>query len=173
MYVRNILFAVCVGFVMISSFHCQQKESVSISTVENKALVRRLVEEGWNKGNIAVIDEVLSPDYVLHGPSPDTQIDREVYKQAVSMYRSAFPDFRFTIEDMIAEGEKVVIRWTIQGTHKGEYMGIAPTGKNVTLTGISIRRIAGRTIREEWLASNMLSFMQQMGVVPSQDQTRE
>ena len=173
MYIRKIVLAVCAGFIVTSFFHCQQKESVSTSTAENKALVRRLIEEAWNKGNGAVIDEILSPAYVLHVPSPSPQINREVYKQAISMYRSAFSDFRFTIDDMVAEGDKVVIRWTIQGTHTGEYMGVAPTGKEVALTGISIRRIADRMITEEWLASNMLNFMQELGVVPPPDQANQ
>ncbi len=133
---------------------------------ENKALVRRLIEEAWNEGKLAVIDELLSPDYVLHIPFPGAASDREGYKQAVAMHHTAFAGFRLMIEDTVAEGDKVVIRWTIRGTHKGEYMGIAPTGKPVTYTGISIRRIEGGKIVEEWLELDMLGLMQQMGVVP-------
>lgn len=133
---------------------------------ENKALVRRIVEEAWNKGNLAVVDELLSPDYVLHIPLPGEAPGRKGYEQAVSMHRTAFTDFRLMIEDMVAEGDKVVIRWTIRGTHKGEYMGIAPTSKEVTYTGISIRRFEGGKIAEEWLELDTLGLMQQMGVVP-------
>ena len=135
-----------------------------MSTEENKALVRRLIEEAWNKGNLAVIDELLSPDYVLHIAAPGTP-DREGYKQAVNMYRTAFPDFHFTIEDMVAEGEKVAIRATMRGTQQGELMGFAPTGKELTQTAIAIRRFEGGKIVEEWVETNMLGLMQQMGVV--------
>jgi len=132
---------------------------------ENKALVRRLIEEAWNKGNLAVIDELLSPDYVLHIAAPGVP-DRAGYKQAVSMYCTALPDLRFAIEDTVAEGDKVVIRCTIRGTHKGEYMGIAPTGRQVAMTVIAIRRIEGGRIVEEWVETDRLGLMQQMGVVP-------
>jgi steroid delta-isomerase-like uncharacterized protein len=132
---------------------------------ENKTLVRRLIEEAWNEGNLAVVDELLSPDYILHVAAPGVP-DREGYKQVVSMYHTAFPDLRFTIEDTVAEGDKVVIRLTIRGTHKGEYMGIAPTGKQVAMTAIAIRRIEGGRIVEEWVETDRLGLMQQMGVVP-------
>ena len=136
-----------------------------MSTEENKALVRRLIEEAWNEGNLATIDEILSPDYVLHIDAPGPP-GREGYKQDVTMHRTAFPDLRFTIEDMVAEGDKVVLRATLRGTHKGEYIGIAPTGKQITLTAISIRRIEGGQIAEEWVELDMLGLMQQLGVVP-------
>ena len=132
---------------------------------ESKALVRRLIEEAWNKGNLAVVDELLSPDYVLHIDAPGAS-DREGYKQAVIMHRTAFSDFYFTIEDMIAEGDKVVLRATLRGTHTGDFMGIGPTGKPVTYTAISIRRLEAGRIVEEWVETDMLGLMQQMGVVP-------
>jgi steroid delta-isomerase-like uncharacterized protein len=81
--------------------------------------------------------------------------------------RAAFPDTRMTIEDEIAEGDKVVIRWTIRGTHKGEYMGIAPTGKEVTVTGISVYRIERGKIVEDWSNNDMLGMLQQLGAIPS------
>ena len=136
-----------------------------MSVEENKALIRRLIEEAWNKGNLAVIDELLSPDYVLHIAAPGTP-DREGYKQAVNMYRTDWSDFRLTVEDMVAEGDKVAMRGTLRGTHKGEHMGIAPTGKELTLTAIAIRRFEGGKIVEEWVETDMLGLMQQMGVVP-------
>lgn len=132
---------------------------------ENKALVRRVIEEAWNKGNLAVIDELLSPDYAVEVASPGSP-GREGYRQAVTMFRAAFPDLRFSIADMVAEGDKVVVRATIRGTHKGEYLGIGPTGKQVTLTAISIRRLQGGKIVEEWVEADMMGLMQQMGVVP-------
>ncbi|MFQ5824914.1 MAG: ester cyclase [bacterium] len=161
-----LVFAV---FILLTSFYCQKKEDVSMSTEENKALVRRLIEEAWNKGNLAVIDEILYPDYVLHIDAPGA-INREGYKQAVSMYRVAFPDFRFVIDDMIAEGEKVVIRATMSGTQEGEFMGNAPTGKKLTMTAIAIRHLENGKIVEEWVETNMLGVLQQMGVIPTPGQ---
>ncbi|MFQ5341317.1 MAG: ester cyclase [Anaerolineae bacterium] len=136
-----------------------------MSTEENKTLVRRLIEEAWNKGNLDVIDELLSPDYVLHIDAPGVP-GREGYKQAVNMHRTAFSDFHFTIEDMIAEGDKVVLRATLRGKHTGEFLGIGPTGKQATYTAISIRRIEAGRIAEEWVETDMLGLMQHFGVVP-------
>lgn len=133
---------------------------------ENKALVRRSSEELWSKGNVAVIDELFATNYVLHAPPPGVTPDREGYKQFVRMHHVVFPDFRNTVEDVIAEGDKVALRWTWSGTHKGEYMGIASTGKQVTVAGISILRIEGGKIVEEWDEVDMLGLMQQLGVVP-------
>jgi steroid delta-isomerase-like uncharacterized protein len=166
MNVKKIVLVAFAGFVMLTSVQCQMKEAVQTSTEQNKALVRRLVEQVWNKGNLAVIDEILSPDYVLHISAPGSP-DRDGYKQAVSMYHKAFADFSLTIEDMIAEADKVVIRCTLRGTHKGQYMGVAPTGKQVSLSVISIRRIEDGKIVEEWVELDMLGLMQQLGAVPS------
>lgn len=137
-----------------------------MSVEENKALVRRHVEEAWNKGNLSVLDEIMAPNLVNHNAPPGITPDREGFKQIISMHRKAFSDLHVTVEDMVAEGDKVVNRWTVSGTHKGEYMGIAPTGKQVTLTGISIHRIEGGKIVEQWHEVDMLGLMQQLGVVP-------
>ena len=119
-----------------------------MSTEENKAIVRRATEELFNKNNLAVIDELYATNFVSHG-TPAMTPDREGYKQFVTMSHTALPDFHTTIEDMIAEGDKVVQRFTARGTHKGEFMGIPPTGKQVTITGIAIDRIAGRQDRRK------------------------
>ena len=137
-----------------------------MSTEENKALVRRFIEEVWSKGNLAVIDKLLATNFVLHDPPPGVTPDLEGYKQWVSMTRTGLPNLHSTIEDLIAEGDKVASRWTASGMHKGELMGIAPTGKQVTVTGISIDRIVGGKIAEEWGKMDMLGMMQQLGVVP-------
>lgn len=138
-----------------------------MSTEENKALARRFVEEAWSKGNLAVIDELLAANFVLHAaPLPGVSPDREGYKQWVSMTSAAYADGQTTVEDLIAEGDKVVARWSWRGTHKGEIWGIAPTGKQVTITGISIDRIVDGKIVEEWIEMDMLGMMQQLGVVP-------
>ena len=137
-----------------------------MSIEENKAIARRWMEEVWGKGSLAAVDELCAPDFVWHWAPPGVASDREGYKQNVTMSFAPFADIRSTIEDMVAEGDKVVVRWTWRGTHKGEFMGIAPTGKQVTLTGISIIRIAGGKIVEEWGEMDMLGWMQQLGVVP-------
>jgi steroid delta-isomerase-like uncharacterized protein len=138
-----------------------------MSIEENKAIVSRATEEIFNKNNLAVVDELYATNFVSHGSDiPGVTPDREGYKQFVTMSRTALPDFHTTIEDMIAEGDKVVQRFTARGTHKGEFMGIPPTGKQVTITGIAIDRIAGGKIVENWVNIDMLGMMVQLGVVP-------
>jgi len=134
---------------------------------ENKALVRRFVEEAVNKGNLTILDELVASDYVYHGPNGPQFRGPEGYKQLVTMYRTAFPDLRMTTEDMVAEGDKVVTRFSAQGTHRGELMGIAPTGKPVAVTGIFILRFANRKFVEEWENFDTLGMMQQLGVIPA------
>lgn len=137
-----------------------------MSIEENKALARRSVDEIWGKGSLAAVDELYAADFVWHWALPGMAPNREGYKQCVSMNFAAFAGVYCTVEDIVVEGDKVVARWTWGGTHKGEYMGIAPTGKQVTLTGISIDRIVGGKIVEEWGEMNTLGMMQQLGVVP-------
>ena len=133
---------------------------------ENKASVRLAFEEGWNKGNLTTVDEDVATNYVLHDPFSGEVKGPEGYKQYVKMYRNAFPDLHFTVEDQIAEGDKVVTRWTCTGTHRGELMGIAPTGKLGTITGITIYRFSGGKIQESWSNWDDLGMLQQLGIVP-------
>jgi steroid delta-isomerase-like uncharacterized protein len=138
-----------------------------MSTEENKAIVRRNFEEAWNKGNLAVVDELFALDYIGHfavHPEPVSGI--EAYKQFMSGYIVAFPDAHFDIEDIVAEGDKAATRWTVRGTHRGNLAGIPPTGKQVTVTGMWILRIAGGKIAEQWGINDTLGMMQQLGVVP-------
>lgn len=167
MNAKNVVVTVLALLIILLTLFCQKPKDESMA---NKAVVRQLIDEAWNKGNLSVIDELLSPDYVLHVEAPGARKDREGYKQAVSMYRSAMPDFQFTIDDMFAEGDKVVIRCTMTGTHEGELMGTPPTAKTLTMTAISIRHFENGKIVEEWVETNMLGFMQQMGVIPSPGQ---
>ena len=140
-----------------------------MSTEENKAKVRRIIEEVWNGGNLAVLDELVAPNCVFHDLST-TFRGPEGIKRYVMMYRMAFPAVHFTIDDLIAEGERVVIRWTVTGTHKGELQGIAPTGKYVRVTGIVISRFAKGKVEEDWINFDALGMMQQLGVVPAPGQ---
>ena len=128
-----------------------------MSIEENKAITRRFVEEPWNKGNVAALDELCAPNYSLNGLG-----GLEELKAAIATFRAGFPDCHFTIEEMIAEGDKVAYRWTARGTHHGEYEGIAPTGKAVTVTGITIIRFAEGKIVDDRFESSSPSLKQQL-----------
>src|SRR5215211_7899335 len=141
---------------------------------ENKALTRR----SWEivaKASLETLDdalqEVYADDIVMHEPDEDVH-SIEGLKQFVSMIRSAIPDLHITLEDDIAEGDKVVSRWSAQGTHQGELMGIAPTGNQVTITGVTIHRIKEGKIVEEWENWDALGLMQQIGAVPSPEEAQ-
>jgi len=136
-------------------------------TEENKALASRWMDEVWCKGNLDAIDELIATNFVFNWAPPGVTSDRDGYKQTVTMQFTAFPDLHCIIDDMIAEGDKVAVRWTGNSTHKGEFMGIAPTGKKMKMTGISIIRIVGGKIVEEWTELDQLGIMQQLGVIPS------
>ena len=137
---------------------------------QNKAIVRRLMEGCFNTGDLAVIDELCSTDYVSHDPGQDVRGPEE-FRQQGTMYRTAFPDdIQVTIKDQIAEGDMVVTRWTGGGTHKGQMMDIPPTGNYVTVTGIDISRIESGKIVESWSNFDQLGMMQQLGVIPAPGQ---
>jgi steroid delta-isomerase-like uncharacterized protein len=136
-----------------------------MSVEENKAVGRR-AEELWNTGNLAIADEVYATDFANHDPSTPDVRDLESYKEFIAACRIGLPDFHVTIEEMIAEGDKVASRWTARGTHQGELIGIPPTGKQATWTGMTINRFAGGTIVEAWWVKDMLSLLIQLGVVP-------
>jgi steroid delta-isomerase-like uncharacterized protein len=136
---------------------------------ENKALARRsweVVTEGSLDTLEDALAEVYANGFILHEAGEDI-VGIEGLTQFVSMMRSALPDLRITLEDDMAEGDKVVTRWIGQGTHQGELMGIAPTGNQVTITGITIHRIEDTKIVEEWSNWDALGLMQQIGAVPS------
>jgi hypothetical protein len=139
----------------------------------NKAIVRRLVEELWNKGNLSVADELFAPNYEHHDASTlDFGRGPESEKKRATLYRTAFPDVRLTIEDIIAEGEIVMARWSCRGTHKGDLSGIAPTGKQITISGVTIARLANSKMAEGWVNWDALGLMQQLGVVPELAKTK-
>jgi steroid delta-isomerase-like uncharacterized protein len=137
-----------------------------MSTEDNKAQVRRGYEEGFHQRNLAVFDELMASDYVWHFASTTLQ-GREPAKQLISRFLTAFPDGRYTIEDMIAEGDRVVVRQTFRGTHQGDFLGMAPTGKQVTVTEMEIFRVANGQGVENWTSSDDLGLLQQLGVVAS------
>ena len=135
-----------------------------MSTEDNKAHVRRGFE-AVNQKNLAVYDELLAPDVVFHNASTTMQ-GLEAYKQFLSMYMTAFPDLLFTVEDMIAEGDTVVARFTTRGTHQGNLMGIPPTGKQMSGTGMFIDQIVNGKGIEQWFNTDDLGLLQQLGVIP-------
>ena len=140
---------------------------------ENKTIAERFNEDVWGRGDEAALEELLAPDFVDHDPLPGQSPDREGHRQILAAFRSAFPDLHVTTEDVVAEGDKVVSRWTARGTHQGELLGIAPTGNGVTIKGIDVLLIAGGRIAERWARSNDLELMQQLGAIPSTEQPEE
>ncbi len=140
---------------------------VTISTEVNKSSMRRFYDEVFNKKNGAAIDELINPNQVDHAAPPGTPGGLQGAKQTINMYLTAFPDLHFTVEDIIAEGDKVVTRLTVRGTQQGEFMSIPPTGKHTTVKAIDINRIVGGKSIEHWLEMDTLGLMQQLGVVPT------
>jgi len=134
-----------------------------MSTEQNKALVRQMVEEIFNRGNMSRLGEFVAPDFVEHEELPPG-VDVELM---TTMLRSAFPDFKATIDDIVAEGDKVVIRQTWSGTQKGEFMGVPPTGKSVSFGVIDIIRVAGGKFAEHWGQMDSTGLMQQLGAIPT------
>ncbi len=137
-----------------------------MSTEDNKALAQRWLEEVWNKGDLSLIDELIAPNYVLHDPTRPGLRGRAGIKESIAMFRTAFPDLHFTIEDQVAESEKIVTRYTVQGTQMGPLMGIPATGKQGTITGIDIYRITDGQIEEAWSNWDTLGLLQRIGVIP-------
>jgi steroid delta-isomerase-like uncharacterized protein len=137
----------------------------------NKELARRFFHAAWNEGDMQMIDELTKPDAIDHSTvKGKTETGSESFKQIVSMFRAAMPDIHLTIEDEIAEGDKVVHRWSLHGTHTGELMGVPPTGKQVAFTGTTIVRIKDGKITERWANVDELDMLQQLGVVPPLEQ---
>lgn len=132
---------------------------------QNKTIARKVFEEVQSQGNLALVEELVAGDYVGHTPLKEMH-GPESAKQFFSMLREAFPNMQVTVEDQIAEGDKVVTRWTCRGTHKGHFQGMPPTGRQMTMTGITIFRIANGKLVEGWTDADMLGLMQQLGVAP-------
>lgn len=140
-----------------------------MSTDTNKAVSRRFLKEIFSQGKLAVADEIIASDHVNGGPGalPGLPPGPEGSKQLVMVYRNAFPDVQFTIDEQIAEGDKVVTRWTAHGTHKGELAGIPPTGKSATVTGMGVDRIVNGKIVESWGLFDQFGMLQQLGAIPT------
>ncbi len=136
-----------------------------MSIEKNKAIVRKFFEEGPSKGNLAAAGDLLSPDFALHTPLPSAPGPQGM-KDIITACRAAFEHLDVTVEDMVAEGDKVAARFTARGIHKGSFMNLPPTGKPITMTGIEIFRIEDGKIAELWGEANLLGLMQQLGILP-------
>lgn len=137
-------------------------------SAENKAVARRYLEEALNKGNLQLIEELIAVTFIDHGSgssSPEAKSPARLAQQA-AMVRTSFPDLHITIEDMIAEGDKVVYRYSMRGTHQAEFMGIAATGRSINVTGIRIFRVNDGKIQEAWEGWDELGWMRQLGLLP-------
>jgi steroid delta-isomerase-like uncharacterized protein len=141
-----------------------------MSAEENKALVRRMTEEIFNRGNIDAVDEFLTPDSFDHNPMPGQPSGSEGLKWVARAMRTAFPDMRFEIHDQVAEGDRVMNRWTMSGTHEGELLGMPATGKRVAVAGFDMIRFADGKMAEHWAQMDQLGMMQQLGMIPAPGQ---
>ncbi|MFN8483805.1 MAG: ester cyclase [Anaerolineae bacterium] len=141
-----------------------------MSLEENKELVRQLLEDDISQGNEVVAERIIAADFFDHTNPPGMQHGLEGHKAIVRLFRAAFPDQWWHIEDLIAEGDKVVARTTMRGTHTGDFFGIPPTGRRVELPGVHIMRIANGRIAEHWGSNDDLGMMRQLGVIPSPEQ---
>ena len=139
-----------------------------MSAEQNKAVVRRFIEEVFNQGNTEVAEEVLAPGYAHHDPATaDLGSGVEGLEKMVGFYREAFPDFEIRVDDQIATDDRVVERWTGRGTHRGTLMGIPATGTNITASGISIHRLEGGRIAETWTVFDTAGMLRQLGAMPA------
>jgi steroid delta-isomerase-like uncharacterized protein len=136
-------------------------------STESKSIVRRLYEEVWNERKLDVVGELISPSHALHDPNVSgSQTGPEAYKRQVTRFTTAFPDLRFSIEDIVSEKDKLVVSWNISGTHKGEYEGIPPTDKKISVEGITINHIANGKILDSYVSWDALGLMRQLGHAP-------
>jgi len=142
-------------------------------SAENAALAHRYHMDIFQAGNLAVADEILAPDFVIHSPGMPTELTHgpEGVKRFAAAVRTALPDLQFTHEDTIAQGDKVVIRWTSSGTHTGPWLGIPPTARSTRGSGIDIFRIVDGKLVELWQEGDTLGFLQQLSVIPTAEQS--
>ena len=136
------------------------------SLEQNKALTRNYIEEAWNKGDLDFIDKNFSSDFVGHGTFPGQPTNRDGVKSVISTIRNAIPDLHITIEDILAEGDKVASRWVTKGTHKGDLMGAKPTGNKISVSETAVFRVKDGKVVEAWANRDDLGFLQQIGLIP-------
>lgn len=142
-----------------------------MSSEQNKAIVRRFIQELWNGRRLDVADEIFAATCVTHQLRSGSEIDAaprdsETLKKHLAQWLASFPDLRFTVEQMVAEGDQVVTRCVMRGTHAGAWLGVAPTGKEVSIRMIVTHRIVDGRIVEDWVLVESLGFFQQLGLIP-------
>jgi steroid delta-isomerase-like uncharacterized protein len=137
-----------------------------MSAEANKALIRRYYEELWNRWDLAVADEIIADDLTFRGSLAVTVRGRDGFKQYVALVRSAFPDFHNTIEELVAEGDRVAARLKYRGTHQGDLFGMAPTGRKVSYAGAAFFRITEGKIVNGWILGDILGLLRQLGALP-------
>lgn len=138
-----------------------------MSIEQNKAIVQRVFDDIYNRGQLDAVEQVFAANYVDHSAPPGFPSGLDAFKQAFVMFRAPFPDLYITVEDLIAEGDKVAARLTFRGTHEGTLMGIPPTYKDLAIAGIAIDRLEDSKIVEHWVTRYDLGMMQQLGMIPA------
>lgn len=137
-----------------------------MATNQTHSPIHRVFDEAFNQGNLAIVDELLSPDHLAHNAFGGGPNGSAGLKWLIVTFRAAFPDLHCNVEDEIQEGEKFAAHWTMRGTHKGSYMGNPPTGRPVEMQGIIFGRTANDRIVEDWTLVDQMSILQQLGIVP-------
>ncbi|SER81228.1 ester cyclase [Natrinema salaciae] len=133
---------------------------------DNKALARRMQADVWNEGNVDAIDDLLAEDFVQHSPwEPSELRGRDEFKRQIRDFHAAFPDLHGTVDDIVAEGDTVANRFTMHATHRGEFMGVEPTGNEIELVGTIFARVEDGRIAERWVVDHVLGFLEQLGTV--------
>ncbi len=143
-----------------------------MSAEDNKTLIRNIIEEVWNKGDVEAVDRYFADDYIDHNPLPGQAPGPEGYKQSVGAIREAFPDLHLTLEDILGEWDRVGFRYTMRGTHQGPFMGIPPSGNSFSVTGMIFARGADGKAAERWANLDTMGLMQQLGAIPSPEEQR-
>ena len=137
-----------------------------MSTVQGKSIIRRVLDEAFNQGNLAVVDELVAPNGISHHLSWGTPANRMGLKQLIAMFRTAFPDLLCTIEDEIIQGDKIAAHWTMRGTHQGQFLGNPPTSKSIVVQGMIYARIENDQVIENYILIDQMGILQQLGLVP-------
>ena len=132
---------------------------------ENKTIARKLFEDAWNRGQLETLDTIVAGDCRFHDPVfPSMASGADSLRKHIRMYRNAFPDLNYAIDDIIAERNEVVVHWTMHGTHRQSFLSMAPTNRTASISGTTINRIVDKRIAEQWSDWNLLSLMEQLGL---------
>ena len=137
-----------------------------MSTLQGQSIVRRVLDEAFNRGNLAIVDELVAPNSISHHLSWGTPANRTGLKQLIAMFRTAFPDLHCTIEDEIIQGDKTAAHWTMCGTHKGQFLGNPPTSKSIVVQGMIYAHIENDQVIENYILIDQMGILQQLGLVP-------